>query len=546
MKRESDENEEFQALAHDVLNYMLERYPALGTSMGLHEYDSLMPDGRREAVLELIEKLKEFRQAISTLDERKLSEDNRIDRLIALRNLDLRIFDAEELRFWECAPTGVGVVGEHIFVLFMKDFAPIGVRFKNIKNRLIAAPKYLEQARSLVTDPVKIWTETQVESAERFPGFLSLIESVGEKALGDDHFEEFRQAVSSTLRSVEDYTSWMKNLLPEAREDFAIGPEKFQRLLELSSIEMPVEEIYALGKRCLEEEKERVKKISKLINPQASLEEVKELVKSDHPKDFAEVMELYKRSIDRVRQFVKNHGIATMPPSERLKVIETPEFLRPIIPHAAYWPPGKFERDQQGVYLVTPVEEKMEMLKEHNYASIGNTSVHEAYPGHHLQLACSNLNPSIVRAMTSANETVEGWAHYCEDMMREHGFDESPEARFMKSIDLVWRAARIIVDIDLSTGKMSFDEAVKFLMKEVGMEEPFALAEVKRYTRYQGYQLCYLLGKHLIMELREKVKERMGQKYSEKFFHDAILYAGSIPVKFLQMEFDRRLKEKGF
>jgi len=129
--------------------------------------------------------------------------------------------------------------------------------------------------------------------------------------------------------------------------------------------------------------------------------------------------------------------------------------------------------------------------------------------------------------------------------MKEHGYQDSPEARFMQSIDLIWRAARIIVDIDLSTGKMSFDEAVKFLKDEVGMEEPFALAEVKRYTQNQGYQLCYLLGKHLILELRDEIKERMGAEYSEKFFHDTILYAGSIPVKFLRMEFDRQLKELG-
>ncbi|MCJ2556031.1 MAG: DUF885 domain-containing protein [Candidatus Thermoplasmatota archaeon] len=541
----SDADRELEDIVQQVIDCMLEMYPSWGTSLGLHEYDSLMPDGRRETMLQHIAKLKEFREAFQSLDEGGLSEVHRTDRLIALARSDLNIFQLEKLRFWESAPSGVSMVGSHVLSLYMRDFASIGVRLKNITNRLKAAPIYLERVRSFIVDPVRIWTENQIESAERFPGFLSLVSSTGEEVLDENNLSALEEAIAATVESVQDYTSWMKNLLPDAREDFAIGPEKLERLMKLSSIEMPVEEIYSLGKRYLEEEKRKVEGIAKEIRPDATLDEVKELVKADHPKNFEEAMELYRESIEQVREFVVDGDIATMPISETLKIIETPDFLRHLIPHAAYSPPGKFEREQQGVYLVTPVEERTEMLKEHNYAVIGNTSVHEAYPGHHLQLVCSNANPSVVRTIIGATETVEGWAHYCEEMMKEHGYQDSPEARFMQSIDLIWRAARIIVDIDLSTGKMSFDEAVKFLMDEVGMEEPFALAEVKRYTQSQGYQLCYLLGKHLILELRDEVKERMDAEYSERFFHDTILYAGSIPVKFLRLEFDRQLKELG-
>ena len=541
----SDADKELEEIVQQVIDHLLEMYPSWGTSLGLHEYDSLMPDGRRETMLGHIKKLKEFREAFRSLDEGGLSEVFRTDRLMALANFDLGVFQLEELRFWESSPSGVGVIGSHVMVLYMRDFAPIGVRLKNITNRLRAAPIYLERVKSFIVDPVRIWTENQIESAERFPGFLSLVSSTGEEALDENNLCALEEAIAATVESVQGYTSWMKNLLPSAREDFAIGPEKFERLLKLSSIEMPVEEIYSLGKRYLEEEKRKAEGIAKEIRPDATLDEVKELVKSDHPKDFEEVMKLYRKSIEQVRDFVVDSDIATMPSSETLKVIETPTFLRHLIPHAAYSSPGKFEREQQGVYIVTPVEERTEMLKEHNYAVIGNTSVHEAFPGHHLQHVCSNTNPSIVRTIIGATETVEGWAHYCEEMMKEHGYQDSPEARLMQSIDLIWRAARIIVDIDLSTGKMSFDEAVKFLKDEVGMEESFALAEVKRYTQNQGYQLCYLLGKHLILELRDEIKERMGAEYSEKFFHDTILYAGSIPVKFLRIEFDRQLKELG-
>lgn len=541
----SEEDKRLHTLAKQTLDETLGWYPGWGTHLGLHEYDSLMPDGRRETHVKHIGRMEEFREEFESIDEEALSEENKLERLLALTGLDLELFNYEELRFWDSAPTGVGVVGDHVLSLFMRDFAPLQVRLRNITRRLEASPKYLEQAKSLVSDPVKIWTQNQLESAQRFPRFLDLISRTAEDVLGKDHINELQESIEATRVSTDDYASWMKDLLPEAREEFAMGAERFARLLELSSIDMPVPDILALGKGYLEQYKQAASEIAKEIDPEATVDEVMERVKSNHPEDFGAAFELYEDSIHQVRDFVANMGIATLPESESLKVMETPAFMRHIIPHAAYFSPGKFERHQQGIYLVTPIEENEEMMREHNYAVIGNTSVHEAYPGHHLQLVCANTHPSLIRVMTGARETVEGWAHYCEEMMKEHGFEDSPESKYMQTIDLIWRAARIIVDVDLSTGEMGFDEAVKFLMDEVGMEEAFALAEVKRYTRAQGYQLCYLLGKHLISELRNDIRKRMGNDYTERFFHDTILYAGSIPVKFLRMEFDHRLKKMG-
>ncbi len=136
---------------------------------------------------------------------------------------------------------------------------------------------------------------------------------------------------------------------------------------------------------------------------------------------------------------------------------------------------------------------------------------------------------------------MEGWAHYCEDMMQEVGFNTSDEVRFIQLLDIIWRAWRIIIDVDLHCGKMTFDEAVDALVREAGMEKPSAVAEVKRYTQYPGYQLSYLLGKHLIKELREEVEGRMGDNFSLGFFHDTILYAGSIPFHLLRRAVEAKL-----
>jgi uncharacterized protein (DUF885 family) len=152
---------------------------------------------------------------------------------------------------------------------------------------------------------------------------------------------------------------------------------------------------------------------------------------------------------------------------------------------------------------------------------------------------------SLVRIFAGGTEVIEGWAHYCEEMMTEHEFVKGVESQFMKANDAIWRAVRIIVDVKLSQGEMSFDEAVDMLMKEAGTSKEAAVAEVRRYTMTPGYPLSYLLGKHLILQLRADIKRRMGKRFNEKFFHDTITANGQLPIALLREVFDVKLAELG-
>jgi uncharacterized protein (DUF885 family) len=161
-----------------------------------------------------------------------------------------------------------------------------------------------------------------------------------------------------------------------------------------------------------------------------------------------------------------------------------------------------------------------------------NTSVHEGYPGHHLQFACANRHPSIARLLAAdhAHELVEGWAHYCEQLMYEQGFTSGPEVRFVQLEDMVWRACRVIIDIELCSGRMRFGDAVDMLVAEAGMPRPQAEAEVRRYTYTPGYQLSYLYGKHLLLQLRQRRMRQQGAAFDLRDFHDRVLYAGALPA----------------
>src|SRR4029077_6408599 len=153
-----------------------------------------------------------------------------------------------------------------------------------------------------------------------------------------------------------------------------------------------------------------------------------------------------------------DRDLVTVPDGERIDVIETPEYLRNVIPFAAYFEPATFDDDPKGIYIVTPsVDHDPNAMREHNLASISNTSIHEAYPGHHLQLDVARRNPSLTRLLTDAPEFVEGWGMYSELLMREHGFDAEPPFRVMLHTDAIWRACRIILDVRLHRGELSVD-----------------------------------------------------------------------------------------
>jgi uncharacterized protein (DUF885 family) len=203
------------------------------------------------------------------------------------------------------------------------------------------------------------------------------------------------------------------------------------------------------------------------------------------------------------------------------------------MPFAAYIEPAVGDRPRRGIYLVTPsVDGDRGALREHSWASIVNASIHEAYPGHHQQHAAALSSASPSRLVARAPEFTEGWGMYCEQLMLEEGFEDTPARRIIVATDAIWRAARIILDIRLHRGEIGVGEAIEFLVEHTGFERPNAVAEVHRYTRTPTYNLSYLLGKVLLLRLREDERRRLGAAFSLRGFHDALIYSGSIPVSF--------------
>ena len=243
----------------------------------------------------------------------------------------------------------------------------------------------------------------------------------------------------------------------------------------------------------------------------------------------------------RARSHLIEHDLVTVPDDERIDVIATPEYLRNVIPFAAYFDPGAFDTDPKGIYIVTPaVDGNPTAMREHNFSGISNTSIHEAYPGHHLQLDTARRHRSLTRLLTDAPEFVEGWGMYSELMMREHGFDDGPAFRVIMHTDAIWRACRIILDIRLHRGEISAEEATDFLVEQTNFERPERRGRGQLVHVPPDLSAVYLLGRTLLLGLRADEQRRLGDAFSLKAFHDTLLRNGSLPISFHRRPHDRR------
>jgi len=541
-----DADKKFEELTQQMLEKFLEKNPDFATHLGLHEpYDYLLPDGSTERLKENLRMAEEWiKQLRDTINREELNQEHKTDWDIIEKTYEMWRFDFFELRRHELNPDAFGILGGLVFIMFTRNYAPLEKRIDAIAARIEKMPKFLEEFRSRFenSQPVKLWTEIAIETAQNMSGLFQFILATTQGKVPDNIYQRLVKAVQNLQPALEKHMEWLKGLLQKSKEEWAIGREKFERLLKLRELGLSSDEIYQLGVKYLTELKAEREKLAQQIAPGKSVEEVSKQIESNAPKTFEEALEFTRKTMEEARKFVQEKNIATVYPEDVLLVEETPAFLTPVIPFAALMMPAKFDKPQIGIYIVTRPKDPANLGKHLNYHSIRNTAVHEAFPGHFLQGTVSNRG-SFIRLLAEGTETVEGWAHYCEELMREKGFITDLETRFIQINDMIWRAVRIIVDVKLSRGEMSFNEAVEMLVKEAGLSKEAAVAEVKRYTQTPGYPLSYLLGKHLILNLKEEIKQKMGNKFDEKFFHDTIIANGYLPISMVRKIFHQEISK---
>lgn len=532
----------FSALVDDFYDGMFRMLPHHATEAGIHDYDGMIPDMSSDGIRKLERFFENSLKKIDAIDGALLSEDQKIDRVLLISQIKGSLLDLSSISKWRKDPDEYSSLAcSVVFSLMKRDFAPLADRLKSTIEREKAIPAMLKQGKkNLVAVQVpRIYAEIALE---QMPGIVSFFETdvpLAFESVKDDTLkQEFRAANKDVISALKDYAVFVeKEILPNARGNFAIGPDTYQKkLLYDELVDEPLDRLLQKGYQELRRLQKEFAKTAHAIDPNSSSLRVFESISTNHPKS-DEVIDSVKKCLEDLRAFCKNQSIVGIPSEERATVAETPPFLR-ALSFASMDTPGPFEKKAKEAYYHVTLPEKSwparrveEHLRTFSYPDILNTSVHEAYPGHYVQFLWVNENPSKVRKLYSCGSNCEGWAHYCEQMMVDEGLGKGNlNLRLVQLHDALLRCCRYIVGIRMHTDKMTVQEATNFFIREGLQERANAEREAKRGTSDPTY-LVYTLGKLQILALREDYKKKAGDSFTLKEFHDKFLSLGCPPVK---------------
>ncbi|MEJ7809137.1 MAG: DUF885 domain-containing protein [Gemmatimonadaceae bacterium] len=501
--------------------------PVQATAAGRHEHDGTFARYDRTSVREHAAALRSFTSALEEAEADTL--DDEIDRTAALHfaRHDLLVLERER-PFARNAAMHVGHALNGLWLLLARQGIPDELRAAALLSRLRALPAFLQAAADALAEPSAVF----LESASRvIPGGLALIRDGMDAAdidLSSLDASELVGARAGAEAALLEFGDWLALAEERADASFAIGRELFDRKLHTGlMIRESADELFRYGERLVAETRVELERAAEVLAPGMHWRELAERLRADRPTRESAVDE-YAAAMRAAREFAVGRGLVDDPSAE-LRVIPTPDFLRSLIPFAAYQGPGAFESDQTGIFFVT-LGEPGEPWRLHCRAELPSTALHEGVPGHHAQVVVANRSPRHVRRVLTTPAAQEGWALYCESLMADAGFIASPEERFFQLHHLLWRALRIVLDVALHTRGMTVQAAAAVLEQELGMDAPTAMAEARRYCAYPTYQLSYAVGRREILALRDDVRRARGSAFSLPDFHRELLSYGALPT----------------
>ena len=552
--------EAFSALADRYLNEIAERSPVVSTLMGNHRADDRLDDVDAAARTRTRDAFLGYREALAAINRNELSRANQVDASILHNRIEAALFDLDTLEEWAWNPLYyVRLSGNAVYGLLSRDFAPLEERLGNVASRLEQYPRFFAQARaSLQPERVpKIYAETAIQQNL---GLEPIIDSMVIPLMEDVSPEtrnRLEAAIETARAAIAEHQGWLQEeLLPRANGDFRIGAEFYDRKLAFAlNSSLSRREIRTLAESEYELVRNEMYEIAREIyagkhpytafpdNPdeaykqaiiRAALEEAyRQLPQRD------EIVAIARQYLQQASDFVIENNIVTMP-EEPVEIIVMPEFQRGL--YLAYLsPPGPLDKDQKAFYAVAPLpsdwsdEQVASFLREYNLYSIQNLTIHEAVPGHYLQLALSNRHPSALRSALWSGPFVEGWAVYAERVMIDEGYlDHDP---LMRLINRKWYLRAItnaIIDSAIHVDGMTQDEAMKLMIEGGFQEESEAAGKWVRAQLSSTQLSTYFVGYQEHAALRDEVEQAWGDEFTLRRYHDQVLSYGSPPVRLVR------------
>jgi len=555
--------------ASQTLDFLSEQYftdvyfkysPTAATQIGFHEYDTQLEDYSAATLLKQVAALHAWEKKIAAIPADALDAPQAADREVLLNSIRSTLLTLEVIRPLEKNPDAYSSGATNsIFVLMERPFAPANTRLRAVVEREKLIPIQLLEARKNLKNPPKIYTEIALEQID---GIVSFFQNDVPSAFLDANDAavkaDFAKSNAGVIEALKSYGAWMKSdLLPRSNGDYKLGTETFRRKLALDEmVDIPLDRLLQIAYDDMHKNQAEFARVAKEVDPSKTPQEVLAQLATIHPAP-DKLLPAFHDTFDSLVNFIRSHHIITIPSEVQPVLEETPPFMRATT-QASMDAPGPFETHSTKAYFNVTLPEKgwtAEHVADHmaafNVGTIISTSVHETYPGHYVQFLWESTFPSKIRKLVGANTNIEGWAHYCEQMMLDQGYGQpgvgAKDAREAKLIklgqlqDALLRDARFVNSIKLHTalgeagGQWSMDQAVDLFVKEGYQSRSVGLMETKRGTGDPTY-LYYTLGKLEIMKLREDLKSKQGAAFNLQQFHDNFMRQGPAPIKIIRKQ----------
>ncbi len=431
-----DAGAKFRALADQYFSDAVFRFgPTGATQVGFHQYDAKLEDYSRAGYEAEAAALHEFEQKFDAFPEAGLDESTQGDLAIVRDNIRGDLLELETIRGWEKNPDEYSSgITNSAFVLMERDFAPVDERLQSLVAREKQMPAALGAARRNLKNPPKIYTEIALEQLPDIISFFQNDVPDAFKAAKDGAtIAEFRKTNAAVIAALESYQNWLKtDLLPRSNGDFRIGADTFsKKLLYDEMVDTPLDRLLQIGYDDLHRNQAEFNRIAKEVDPGKTPKQVLAELAADHPRP-DQLLQAFHDRFNSEIAFIQAKKIITIPSPVQPTLEETPPFMRATT-QASMDSPGPYERHSTTAYFNVTLPEKnwpaarvSDYMAAFNVGTVISTSVHEAYPGHYVQFLWVNHTPmSAVRKLTGSSTNIEGWAHYCEQMM----LDEATTSR---------------------------------------------------------------------------------------------------------------------
>ena len=546
---------QFERLAKNYIAELMERNPEWATQLGEHKYDNRLNDYSLEGVKKDREFTGKYLDDLNKIAFDKLSKVNNVDARIFRENLEYNIFQTDVLREYEWNPMNYNA-GNAINNLIARDFAPLKERLMNAKGRLEAIPDVVKAAKNNLKNPPRIYTETAIAQNKGVIGLINgdlqmFIDQAGMKA-------ELAPAQAKAVAALFDYGKWLEtDLLIRSNGDFRLGDAKYRQKLKFAlSSDMSKEDLLKRAEADLKATQDRMYEVARPLlikygiglgynSATPKIEVEKMVIKAilnklaeSHPTN-ENIVAQASGDLKETTEFVRKNNLVTVP-TEPVKVIEMPEFARGS--SVAYFDSaGPFEKKNETYFTISPTpadwteQVKASFFKEYNDYMLQDLTIHEAMPGHYLQIMHANQfkAPTPIRALFSSGSFIEGWAVYAEQLMAEKGYGGAEVE--MQQLKMKLRVIiNAIIDQKIHTQGMTEKEAVDFMMNEGFQEEGEAAGKWKRAQLSSTQLSTYYVGSVEVNDLRRAYEAKNKGKVDLKQMHDAMLSFGSPPAKYVK------------